>query len=108
MSGYDAREPVTRRTHDRPWVADLETPAHAADREFVVAEAVDAVEGTAPGTYVDVVTHERHGHPKEYLYDRLLSGTPATGLVAKGRCECGGYVTRVQVGDTRDQVVAFE
>lgn len=89
-------------------MADLETAAHAADREFLVAEAVDAVDGTVPGTYVDVVTHERHGHPTENLYDRPPSGTPATALIPKGRCECDGYVTRVQVGYAGDPAPTVE
>lgn len=50
MTSADAdREPVTRRAHDRPWVADHESEAHAADGQLTVAEAVDAVEQTRAG-----------------------------------------------------------
>lgn len=108
MAAYDAREPVTRRTHDRPWVANLETTAHATDRKLLIAEAVDAVDQTTSGTYVDVVTHGHHGHPKEFLYERLLSETPASTLIEKGRCKCGGYVTRVQVGQASPRVMAVD
>jgi|AntRauTorcE11898_2_1112593.scaffolds.fasta_scaffold53998_2 putative CGCGG family rSAM target protein len=94
---YADREPVTRRAHDRPWVADLESEAHAADRQLTVAEAVDAVEQTRAGGYVDLVTHERHGHPSSYLYEALQSVERRVELSDEGRCPCGGYVTRVAV-----------
>lgn len=86
-------------THDRPWTADLETQAHAANRELVIAEALDAIEQTRPGQFVDLVTHERHGHPLTYLYDRLTAQNIDCELSDQGRCQCGGYVTRVTVGE---------
>ena len=66
-SDYGGREPVTRTVHERSWTADLETPKYAANRPLVVDEAVDAVRQTRTGQYVDLVTHERHGHPSRYL-----------------------------------------
>lgn len=95
---YADREPVTRWKHDRPWVADLETAEHATDRALTVAEAVDAVEQTYPGQFVDLVTHERHGHPSTYLYEAIRSVDHPVELWDEGRCSCGGYVTRVAVG----------
>lgn len=95
---YAGREPVTRRVHDRPWAADLETDAHAADRQLVVDEALDAVDQTRPGQYVDLVTHERHGHPSTYLYEPIRSLDLQVDVYDEGRCHCGGYVTRVTVG----------
>lgn len=95
--GYGDREPVTRRQHDRPWTADLETPAHADNRDLVLAEAMDAVKQTAPGTHVDIVTHERHGHPSGYLYSALESVISNGTVRDAGRCTCGGYVTRVAI-----------
>lgn len=97
VARYEGREPVTRRVHVRPWVADLESPAHAEDRRLVVDEAIDAVEQTAAGTRVDVVTHERHGHPAEYLYPRLDTRFDGLELSDDGRCHCGGYVTGIVV-----------
>jgi putative CGCGG family rSAM target protein len=96
-NAYADREPVTRRAHDRPWVADLESEAHVADRQLTVSEAVDAVEQTRTGRYVDLVTHERHSHPSSYLYEALRSVDRRVELSARGRCSCGGYVTRVVV-----------
>jgi putative CGCGG family rSAM target protein len=97
---YADREPVTMRTHDRPWVADLETDDHASDRSLTVAEAVDAVEQTCSGRFVDLVTHERHGHPSSYLYEAVRSVNRRIDISAEGRCSCGGYVTRVTVGES--------
>lgn len=96
VAHYEAREPVTTRTHDRPWAADLETDAHAADRSLVVAEAVDAVEATERG-FVDLVTPEPHGDPETYLYPALRARPEVVGCDDEGRCSCGGYVTRVRV-----------
>lgn len=94
---YADREPVTRREHDHPWVADLEADRHATDRRLTVAEAVDAVEQTGPSRFVDLVTHEQHGHPSSYLYDAVRSVDRSIDISDEGRCSCGGYVTRVTV-----------
>jgi len=94
---YADREPVTRRTHDNPWVADLEAEDHATNRQLTIAEAVDAVEQTQPDHFVDLVTHEQHGHPVSYLYKAVRSVERPVVLSDEGRCSCGGYVTRVAV-----------
>jgi putative CGCGG family rSAM target protein len=94
---YADREPVTRREHDHPWVADLEADRHATDRRLTVAEAVDAVEQTGPSQFVDLVTHEQHGHPSSYLYEEVRSVDRSVDISDEGRCSCGGYVTRVTV-----------
>lgn len=95
---YADREPVTRRKHDEPWVADLETAEHATDRHLTVAEAVDAVEQTRTGRFVDLVTHERHGHPSSYLYEAVRAVDRCVDISDRGRCSCGGYVIRVVIG----------
>lgn len=94
---YAGREPVTMRRHDRPWIADLETADHASDRQLTVTEAVDAVEQTHPGRFVDLVTPEQHGHPSSYLYEPVGSVERTVDIDDEGRCSCGGYVTRVTV-----------
>lgn len=98
---YADREPVTRREHDQPWVADLESDAHVASRRLTVSEAVDAVEQTRPYRFVDLVTHERHGHPSSYLYEAVRSVDRPVEISDEGRCSCGGYVTRVSVRPRR-------
>lgn len=92
---YTDREPVTRREHRYPWVADLAGDAHATDPQLIVGEAVDAVEQTPPGQFVSLVTHERHGHPSSYLYDALRSFDGRVELSDGSHCSCGAYVTRV-------------
>jgi len=95
---YAGREPVTMHRHDRPWIADLETETHASDRRLTVVEAVDAVEQTCSGRFVDLVTPEQHGHPLSYLYQPIRSVNRSVDITDEGRCSCGGYVTRVMVG----------
>lgn len=100
-NAYADREPVTTREHDHPWVADLETEKHAADQRLTVAEAIDAVEQTRDGHFVDLVTHEQHGHPSSYLYRTLRELSRPLELSDEGRCSCGGYVTRVRLDSPR-------
>ncbi|MXV64289.1 CGCGG family rSAM-modified RiPP protein [Natronorubrum sp. JWXQ-INN-674] len=92
-----AVEPVTRREHDVSWSANLEQPRHAADRDLVVEEAIDAIEATASGTHVNLVTHGDHGRPEPYLWDVLESTVEGIELEYVDRCGCGGHVTRVYV-----------
>ena len=84
-------------THDTSWSANLEGPDHAASRELVVEEAVAAVDRTAPGTHVNLVTHGDHGHPEAYLYDELRDRFDGVTVEYVDQCGCGGYVTRVHV-----------
>jgi putative CGCGG family rSAM target protein len=97
---HDDAERVASEVHENSWSATLEGPEHADDRDFVVAQAVDAVEKTAPGYHVNLVTHGNHGHPETYLYDALAE---AFGDSVDWRyveqCGCGGHVTRVHVDE---------
>jgi len=94
---HDA-EPVTDRVHDTSWSANLEHPEHADDRELVVRQALAAIEHTAPGNHVNLVTHAAHGHPEDYLYPVLERETDA-GIEWEyvDQCGCGGHVLRVHV-----------
>ncbi|WP_049925645.1 CGCGG family putative rSAM-modified RiPP protein [Halopiger goleimassiliensis] len=92
-------EPVTRRDHDVSWSANLELPRHAADRDLVVEQAKDAIEATAPGTHVNLVTHGDHGDPRSYLWDELEAAYDGIDLEYVDQCGCGGYVTRVHLED---------
>jgi len=96
---HDEADPVTDRTHDTSWSADLETPRHASDRDLVVSHAVDAVDHTEPGNHVNLVTHGDHGHPAEYLYGVLeeRAGHDVLEWEYVDQCGCGGHVTRVYV-----------
>ncbi|RQG90783.1 CGCGG family putative rSAM-modified RiPP protein [Natrarchaeobius chitinivorans] len=87
----------TYRDHTVSWSANLEGPRHAADRELIVEAALDAVEATAGGTHVNLVTHGDHGRPERYLWDELEAAFDGIKLEYVDRCGCGGHVTRVHV-----------
>lgn len=95
--GHEDPDPITDRVHDNSWSANLETPRHGADRTLVVEQAVDAVEHTTAGHHVNLVTHGAHGHPREYLHDRLAAEFPGADVEYVEQCGCGGHVTRVHV-----------
>lgn len=90
---------VTESTHEHAWSAALDRPVHADDRALVVEQAIEAVEKTARGTHVDLVTHAVHGDPETYLYSHLESefGSRITVEYVR-RSDDGGHVTRAHVG----------
>ena len=90
-------EAVTDDVHENSWSANLEREAHAADRELVIEEAIDAVEQTAAGYHVNLVTHGAHGHPSTYLDHALATRFPSLEWEYVDQCGCGGHVTRVHV-----------
>lgn len=91
-------EPVTDHVHGSAWAADLERPEHAADRELLVEEAITAVENTVEGSFVQLVTHEAHGHPSEYLYEPLEETFgDAVHWEYVCQCNCGGHIVRGEV-----------
>ena len=92
-----AAEAVTDAIHENSWSANLESEAHAADRDLVIADAIDAVEQTASGYHVNLVTHGDHGHPSGYLFEALADRFPALEWEYVDQCGCGGHVTRVHV-----------
>jgi putative CGCGG family rSAM target protein len=97
-TSHEDAEPVTDHVHDNSWSANLETPRHADDRSLVLEQAVDAVEHTAAGSHVNLVTHGDHGHPRSYLYPRLDEEYGAdVEYEYVDQCGCGGHVTRVHV-----------
>lgn len=99
-SVLDGREPVSRCSHETPWVADLSGNQYAGDPAATARDAIDAVELTAPETTVDLVTHPQNGEPDTYLLDRLRRRFPERVVVYGGHCSCGGYVTHVSRADS--------
>lgn len=91
--------PITERLHETSWSANLEHPHHAEDRSLLERQALEAIEHTAPGNHVNLVTHGDHGHPSTYLYDVLRNATDEADLEWEyvEQCGCGGHVTRVHV-----------
>jgi len=95
---HDVADPVTDHVHETSWSANLETAEHGRDRDLVVEHARTAVEHTAPGNHVNLVTHGDHGHPASYLYE-VLDGMTDCDLDWEyvEQCGCGGHVLRVHV-----------
>jgi putative CGCGG family rSAM target protein len=81
--------------HENSWSVNLEKPRHADDRETVFEEARQAIEATAEGYHVNLVTHGEQGHPEGYLFERLAEWDTDYEYVRQ--CGCGGHVTRVHV-----------
>jgi putative CGCGG family rSAM target protein len=93
---HDEVEPITEEVHDNSWSANLEKPYHAEDRSLVLEQASEAIEHTAPGNHVNLVTHGDHGHPETYLYE-MLDERDDLDYEYIEQCGCGGHVTRVHV-----------
>jgi len=89
-------EAATNERHENSWSVNLEKPKHATNQERIREEAQRAIERTASGYHVNLVTHGDHGHPETYLYG-MLDGLDVEYEYVE-RCGCGGHVTRVHVG----------
>ncbi len=81
---------------EKNWSVSLEHEEYKHDMDLVVKDAIEAVEQTSNGFYVNVVTPATLGNPCDYL-------TEALGLFFEDKieakfidqCGCGGYVLRV-------------
>lgn len=92
-------EPVTDRIHENSWSANLEKPQYEDDLSLLKRHAIEAVEHTASGHHVNLVTHEAHDHPEGFLYDTLDErfGDEEVHWEYIEQCGCGGHVVRVHV-----------
>lgn len=91
-------DPVTDHVHHNSWSANLERPVHGERLSAVVVGALDAVEHTAPGYHVNLVTHGSHGRPESYLgpvLDEEFGESVDWSYIEQ--CGCGGHVLRVTV-----------
>lgn len=84
--------------HHNSWSINLEKPQYADEATRVVRDGIDAVEHTAPGYHVNLVTHGELGYPETFLFDALdeYDGQPIE-LECIKQCGCGGHVTRVHI-----------
>ncbi|GAB7008249.1 CGCGG family rSAM-modified RiPP protein [Halorubrum trueperi] len=94
----ETTEPITDEVHHNSWSANLERPKYADDADLAVRDALVAVEHTAPGNHVNLVTHGDLGHPETFLYDALEAESDGLSVEYVERCGCGGHVSRVRVG----------
>lgn len=94
---HEESEPVTDHLHTNSWSANLEEPQYAEDLPLLERHAIEAVEHTADGYHVNLVTHETHGHPEGYLFETLRKrfGSQEIHWEYIDQCGCGGHVVRV-------------
>ncbi|PYZ92243.1 CGCGG family rSAM-modified RiPP protein [Salipaludibacillus keqinensis] len=80
----------------KSWSASLEHGEYSEDRDLVLKHSIEAIEETAKGCYVNLVTPDVFGHPENYLSDHIhekFSDTVEIKYI--DQCGCGGYVLRV-------------
>lgn len=96
---HEESKPVTDQFHTNSWSANLEEPQYAEDLALLSRHAIEAVEQTESGYHVNLVTHQVHGHPEEYLFETLHSQFGNDDIVWEyiDQCGCGGHVVRVYV-----------
>jgi putative CGCGG family rSAM target protein len=81
---------------DKNWSISLEHEEYEQNSELVIKDAIEAVERTGKGVYVNVVTPSVFGNPDHYLTPVLVSffgDQIAVSFI--DQCGCGGYVLRV-------------
>lgn len=89
---------IVVRTKD--WSINLEEPYYAEHPDALLQAALEAVNSTSPGCYVNLVTPEELGHPEDSFNGRLKSALATQDISVKeiryiDECGCGGHVTRV-------------
>ncbi|MCQ6279250.1 CGCGG family rSAM-modified RiPP protein [Bacillus sp. EB600] len=80
----------------KSWSVSLEHEEYENDIDLLVKDAIDAIEQTSSGCYVNVVTPGTLGNPDDYLteaLDLIFSDKIKTKFI--DQCGCGGYVLRV-------------
>lgn len=81
---------------DKNWSMDLEHGEYAKNIEYVIEDAIKAVEETGIGYYVNLVTPSNFGHPEDFLTEALETIFQDTiSMKFIDQCGCGGYVLRV-------------
>lgn len=92
------KEIVLKRTKD--WSLSLEDDYYIHHRQEMIAESLEAIQATASGCYVNLVTHGDCGHPDKEFIPELIQRTLQEDIAIKciqyiDECGCGGHVTRV-------------
>jgi putative CGCGG family rSAM target protein len=81
---------------EKDWSMDLEHNEYEFDKNLIMEDGIKAVEETAPGYYVNLVTSNNFGDPEEYLTPLLIEKFgDAIQTKFIDQCGCGGYVLRV-------------
>ena len=81
---------------DKDWTKDLEHDEYEQDIDLIIKDALQAVEDTNVGCFVNLVTAATFGSPVDYLQP-LLNLVFENKIKVKfiDQCGCGGYVLRV-------------
>jgi len=87
-------------TKTNDWSMNLEDTYYEENPAELLQSAVEAVQTTAPGYYVNLVTPGSFGMPEESLIPKLIhrfqeENIPVKDIHYISECGCGGHVTRV-------------
>jgi putative CGCGG family rSAM target protein len=81
---------------DKDWTKDLEHDEYEQDIDLIIKDALEAVEITKSGRFVNLVTSENFGNPIEYLQPLLEQVFKEKIQIQYiDQCGCGGHVLRV-------------
>lgn len=81
---------------DKDWTIDLEHDEYDHNIDLIITDALQAVEETEKGCYVNLVTSAAFGDPVVYLQpllEKLYDNRVKIKYI--DQCGCGGYVLRV-------------
>jgi hypothetical protein len=95
-------EPVYKplELKEKNWSLNLEDPYYKDHMDEAMAESTEAVSKTITGCYVNIVTDESCGDPREGFIAQLESELSAKQIKYQeiryiDQCGCGGHVIRV-------------
>ncbi|MFZ7945345.1 MULTISPECIES: CGCGG family rSAM-modified RiPP protein [Bacillaceae] len=81
---------------NKDWTKDLEHDEYEQDIDLIIKDALTAVEETAKGCFVNLVTSSVFGSPVDYLQPLIEEMYPKKVKIKFiDQCGCGGYVLRV-------------
>jgi putative CGCGG family rSAM target protein len=81
---------------DKDWTKDLEHDEYENDIDLILKDALEAVEITQAGYFVNLVTSANFGDPVEYLQPLIEKMfKESVKLKYIDQCGCGGHVLRV-------------
>lgn len=81
---------------DKDWTKDLEHDEYELNIDLIINDALQAVEETKKGCFVNLVTASMFGNPVDYLQPLIEELFPKKVMIKFiDQCGCGGYVLRV-------------
>lgn len=81
---------------EKDWSCAMESDEYKDNIDLTITDSLTAVENTAQGYYVNLVTHESLGNPGSFLIPTLEENYGENIEIRFiDQCGCGGYVLRV-------------